>query len=81
MSPCVIGAGVVVCAGGRAALWREGFVLCEVQERLEKGNDIKQSWERRAGRRVGRGFPDTGFPRAEAGEVKDGGAFGRLQAL
>lgn len=42
---------------------------------------IKQSWERRAGRRVGRGFPDTGFPRAEAGEVKDGGALGRLQVL
>lgn len=42
---------------------------------------IKQSWERRAGRRVGRGFPDTGFPRAEAGGAKDGGVFGRLQAL
>lgn len=42
---------------------------------------INQSWESRVGRRVGRGFPDTGFPRAEAGGAKDGGMFGRLQAL
>lgn len=58
-----------------------GSFSVRLREGLRKEMTVSRAGEERTGRTVGRGFPDTEFPRAEAAGVNDGGAFGRLQAL
>ena len=68
---------------GRHWVTVEGGVhsLVRLRKGLRKEMTVSRAGEERTGRTVGRGFPDTEFPRAEAAGVNDGGAFGRLQVL